>query len=85
MYARLTRYRIRVQLVSPAYLGLRINEIFCHVYTFDAFAYTRGTRIAHLNGVRSYLNNYFAMYTRATLYRIRVDLESPAYLRLGII
>ena len=28
--------------------------------------YTRGTRSPRLLGVRNYLNNYFAMYTRLT-------------------
>ena len=29
--------------------------------------YTRGTRIPRLLGVRDYVNNYFAMFTRLTL------------------
>ena len=35
--------------------------------------YTRGTGIPRLLEVRNYLNNYFAMYTRLTRSRIRVD------------
>ena len=41
--------------------------------------------IPRLFGVRNYLNNYFAMYTRLTHSRIRVELALPAYLGLGII
>ena len=41
---------------------------------------THGPRIAHLHGVRNYLNNYFAMYKRLTRSRIRVVLTSPTYL-----
>ena len=51
----------------------------------DTLPGTRGTRIPRLLGVRNYLNNYFAMYTRPTRSRIRVDYASPAYLVLGII
>ena len=51
----------------------------------DGLPYTRGTRIPFLLGVRNYLNNYFAMYTRLTRSRLRVELASPAYLDLGII
>ena len=40
--------------------------------------------IPGLLGVRNYLNNYFAMYTRLTRSRIRVELAYPAYLGLGI-
>ena len=36
-------------------------------------------------GVSYYLNNYFAMYTRLTHSRIRVELAAPANLGLGII
>ena len=46
--------------------------------------YTRGTRIFRLLGVRNYLNNYFA-YKRLTRSRICGELESHAYLGLGII
>ena len=35
--------------------------------------------------VKNYENNYFAMYTRLTRYRLRLKLGSPAYLGLGII
>ena len=56
------------------------------MYTsFTRFPYTRGTRVYPLLGVRTYLNNYFAMYTRLTRSRIRVELAYPAYLGLGII
>ena len=51
----------------------------------DALAYTRRARIPRLPGVRKYLNNYFAMYTRLTRLRTRGDLASPAYPGLGII
>ena len=67
LYTRLTRSRIRVELTSSAYLGLGIIKIIiCHVYTSDGLPYTRGIRIPCLLGVRNYLNNYFAMYTRLT-------------------
>ena len=36
-------------------------------------------------GVRNYLNNYFAMYTRLTFFAISVELASPAKMALGII
>ena len=39
----------------------------------------------HLLGVRNYLNNYFAMYTRLTRSSIRVEFASPAHLAIGII
>ena len=51
----------------------------------DALSYTRGTRIPSLNGVKNYLNNYFAMYTRLASSRIHVELASPAYLGVEII
>ena len=51
----------------------------------DALPYTREYRVLRLLGVRYYLNNYCAMYTRLTRSRIRVNLVSPAYLGLGII
>ena len=35
--------------------------------------------------VRNYLNNYFAMYTRLTLFAISVELAFPAKMALGII
>ena len=41
--------------------------------------------IPRLNGVKTYLKNSFAMYTRLTRSRLRVELASPTYLRLGII
>ena len=50
----------------------------------DTFPDTRGTCIPRLLGVKNYVNNYFAMYTRLTRSRMRVDLASFAYLRLGI-
>ena len=50
----------------------------------NALPYTRGTRIPHLLGVRNYLKNYFAMYTRLTRSRIRLELASPTYLGLAI-
>ena len=46
---------------------------------------TRGTRITLLLRVRNYLNNYFVMYKRLTISRIRLELASLAYLGLGII
>ena len=55
------------------------------MYTRVALPYTRGTRIRHPLGVRNYLNNYFAMYTRVTRSHIYVELASPSYLVLGII
>ena len=44
----------------------------------DALPYTRGICIARILGIYDYLNNYFALYTRLTRSRIRVELESPA-------
>ena len=43
----------------------------------------RGTRIPHLHGVKNYLNNYFAMYTRLTRSRKCVELASPGYMDFG--
>ena len=51
----------------------------------DPLAYTRGSRIPRLLGVRNYLNNYFAMYRRLTRSHIRAELAFPAYLGFGII
>ena len=36
-------------------------------------------------GVRNYLNNYFAMYTRLTRSHIHMDLASPTYFWLRMI
>ena len=86
MYTRLKYSHIRVEVASLACLELGIIQIiivpgihFWHVPS------TRGTRIPRLLVVQNYLNNYFAMYTRLTLSRIRVELASPACLRLGVI
>ena len=49
------------------------------------FPYTRIIRNPRLLGVKNYLNNYFAMYTYLTHFRIRVEHTSPAYLGLSII
>ena len=51
----------------------------------DALPYMRGTRIPSLVGVRNYLNNYMANYTRLTHSRVRVELASTVCLGLGII
>ena len=45
----------------------------------------RGMRIPHLIGVKNYLHFYFAMCTRLTRSRIRVELASPTYWGLGMI
>ena len=59
------RFRIYVELASPAYLGLQIIEIIIfHAYFSNVLTYTYGPRNSHLLGVRHYLNNYFAMYKR---------------------
>ena len=50
----------------------------------DALLYARETRIPRLLGDRNYINNYFAMYTCLTRFRIRVELASPAYLGFRI-
>ena len=85
MYKLLTRSpSIRVDLESPAYLGLGIIFI-CHVYASNALPYTHGSRIPRLLGVRNYLNNYFSMYMRLTLSRINADLASHTYFWLRII
>ena len=71
---------------SPPTWGWELfRKLFCHVYTSDALPYTGGTRIPHLLAVRNYFKNFFAMYTRLTRFRIRVELAFPAYLGLGII
>ena len=44
----------------------------------------RVTRISRLLGVRNYLNNYFAMYTRRTCSRICVELVSLGYMGFGV-
>ena len=49
------------------------------------FPYTPILRIPRLLEIKNYLNNYFAMYTCLTRFRIRVNLASPAYFRLRII
>ena len=51
----------------------------------DALSYTRGTHIPRVLGVRNYLKNYFAIYKRLTLSRIRVELAAAACLWLAII
>ena len=48
----------------------------------DALPYARVTRFLRLLGDKNYLNNYFAMYTRLPRSRLRVYLESPAFLVL---
>ena len=50
-----------------------------------AVPYTRVTRIPSLHRVRYYLNNYIIMYNCLTRFRIRGELASIDYLRLGII
>ena len=50
-----------------------------------ALPYICGTRIPHLIGVKDYLNNYFAMFSRMSRSRTRVELASPTYLGLRII
>ena len=44
------------------------------------FPYTRTLRIHRLVEVKNYLNNYFAMYTGLTRFRVGVKLASPVYL-----
>ena len=51
----------------------------------DSFPDTRGTCIPRILGVKSYLNNYIAMYPRLTHSLMREDLASSAYLGLEII
>ena len=51
----------------------------------DALPYTLRARIPSLPGVRNYLNNYFATYTRLSRSSRHMELASPAYLGLGII
>ena len=51
----------------------------------DVLPYRRGTLILHLLAVRNNINYYFALYTRLTHSRIRMEIASPAYLGLGII
>ena len=51
----------------------------------DALSYIRGTGISRLLGIKHYLDNYFDMDKRLTHFRIRVELASPALLRLRII
>ena len=80
MYKRLTCICVRVELASPAYLGLGII-LPINVY---ALPYTRGSRNPRLLGVQNHLNNYIA-YKRLARSRIVVELASPTYLRLRII
>ena len=76
MYKCLIRSSIRVK---PHPLRTWGEELFC-LLTSDALPYTRGIRILRLLGVKKYLNNYFAMYKRLTLSRIRVDSHpSPTW------
>ena len=42
----------------------------------DTLAYTRGSHILRLLGVRNYLNNYFAMYKHLTRSRVQVELAT---------
>ena len=49
------------------------------------FPYTPILRIARLFEVKNSLNNYFAMYTCLTRFRIQLKLASTAYLGLRII
>ena len=55
------------------------------MYTRMTLPYTRETRLHRLLGVRNYLNNYFAIYTRLTRSHIHADVESLANLGLRII
>ena len=80
------RFRIRVEYVSPTYLGLGVRKIIIllciHV---EALPYTGGTRTPRLLGVRNYLNNFFTMHKGLTRTCIHVEVASPAYLELDII
>ena len=62
-----------------------LRRLTAAVYRSDALPYMRGNRILRLIRVRSYLNNYFAMYTRLMRSRIHVEHASPAGLRSAII
>ena len=85
-YTCLTHSRIRVELASPANLGLRINQqLFGHTNMSVVLPYTRGTRIPRLLKVRNYINNYLALSKHLTRSIIGVELASAAYLRLRII
>ena len=53
--------------------------------TSHALPYTGETRFPGLHGVRNYLNNNFAMYTRLTRSRIRLEIASHVYSGLGFI
>ena len=66
----------------PCLLGVR--NYFCYK-RLDQLPYTRGTRIPPLLGFKNYLNNYVTIYRRLTRSLIRVEVASPAYLRLKII
>ena len=78
MYERLTRSRIRLEISSPAYLGLGIIKIIIlptiHVWRTPVFAYN-----SRLLAVRDYLKFYFGMYSRLTRSHISVELAFPAY------
>ena len=47
--------------------------------------YSRGIRTFRLHVVKNYLINYFALYSRLTCSRIRVEVASPATVGLRII
>ena len=57
MYTRVTHFRIRVEVASPAYLVFTVNGIINFpCIDSDTLPYTRVTRIPRLLGVNHYLN-----------------------------
>ena len=82
----MTRSRIRVELASPAYMGLEIIKIIILPCIHDGHApvYAWNSHAQPPRG-RNCLYNYSAMYTRLTRSCIRVELASPTYLWLGIV
>ena len=70
----------------PRIVGVQnyLNNYFA-MYIRLTLANMRESCIFRLLGIRNYLNNYFAMYKHLTRSRVHVELESFAYLGIGII
>ena len=79
MNTRLTRFLTRTKVATPAYLVL----IIIINISFALYGHLPRTRLrvelgpyARYLGVKNYLNNYFAMYTRLMRFLIRVEVSS---------
>ena len=68
--------KIAVKVIFWSYRP-SLRRLTAAVYMSDALPYMRGTRILRLIRDRSYLNNYFAIYTLLMRSRIHVEHACP--------